>query len=81
MTVTGVSAASQHNGAVTLANGVITYLPPTNYLGSDSFTYYVSDGSDTVSGTVAVSVQPGDPNRNRLGPPGIGFYRTAVLSP
>jgi len=54
---------------VTLANGVITYTPPTNYTGSDSFTYQITDGIDTVTGTVAISVQAADPNRNRLGLP------------
>jgi len=40
--------------------GAITYLPATNYAGSDTFSYQVSDGILFATGTVSITVSPVD---------------------
>jgi hypothetical protein len=53
------------HGTVTCTPTACTYTPAPGYVGADSFTYTVSDGSLTAVGTVAVSVgavnQPPEP--------------------
>ena len=50
-------ATNSSNGASTLSGNVVTYTPNTNYNGSDSFTFTVSDGESTSSpATVNISV-------------------------
>jgi hypothetical protein len=45
------------NGIATENNGVFTYTPNTDYMGSDSFTYKVSNGTDvSLPATVTISV-------------------------
>jgi alpha-tubulin suppressor-like RCC1 family protein len=57
LTVTAVSATSTNGGTVTLDYGYITYYPPTDVTGADSFTYTVSDGhGNTDTGTVNVTI-------------------------
>jgi VCBS repeat-containing protein len=49
------------NGVVTIsANGSYTYTPPADFNGNDSFTYTVSDGTATVTYTIAIEVVPVD---------------------
>jgi len=43
LTVIGVSAAGTNGGTVVMAGGTITYTPPPNYVGSDSFGYTITD--------------------------------------
>ena len=58
VTVQTVSATSTNGGAVTLVDGTITYTPQTNFVGTDSFEYTVSDPfSGTATGTVIVTVK------------------------
>jgi VCBS repeat-containing protein len=52
LSVTGVSAPS-HGTAAVNPDGSVTYSPASNYNGSDSFTYTVSDGS---GGSAAAAV-------------------------
>ena len=56
LTITAASGAS--HGTLTVINGgtEIEYVPATGYEGSDSFTYTLSDGSATGTGTVSVEV-------------------------
>jgi VCBS repeat-containing protein len=57
LTVTGFSATSTAGGTVNVnANGSFTYLPPTGFLGTDTFTYTISDGVATATGTVSVTM-------------------------
>jgi hypothetical protein len=56
--LTAVLGAGPTHGTLSLsANGAFTYVPSANYVGSDSFTYRVSDGLATSSlATVSISV-------------------------
>ncbi len=47
LTITRVDATSVRGGTVTLVNGVITYTPPTDFNGLDSFTYTLIDEDPT----------------------------------
>ncbi|MGE2692847.1 Ig-like domain-containing protein [Mycolicibacterium pulveris] len=53
------AAGAAGNGTVTLVDGVLTYTPDTDFHGSDSFTYTISDGNGgTATATVYVTVNP-----------------------
>jgi hypothetical protein len=54
LTVTKVNAALQ--GTVVLTDGVVTYTPATDFTGSDSFSYTISDGTDTATATAIITV-------------------------
>ncbi|MGV0714852.1 Ig-like domain-containing protein [Mycolicibacterium sp. XJ662] len=55
LTVTEVGAAG--NGTATLVDGVITYTPDADFLGTDMFTYTISDGNGgAATATVRVTV-------------------------
>jgi CshA-type fibril repeat protein/VCBS repeat-containing protein len=54
----GSVTQATHGAAVANANGTITYTPDTNFLGTDTFTYVVSDGNGGQdSATVVVTVE------------------------
>jgi hypothetical protein len=56
LSISGVTQGA--NGTVT-ANGMVTYTPNADFLGTDTFTYTVSDGTgNTAEGTVTVTVRP-----------------------
>ena len=56
-TLTIASVTQGAHGTVTFASPNATYTPATNFNGTDSFTYSVSDGhGGTATGTVAVTV-------------------------
>ena len=50
--------ASAHHGTVSInsATGVITYMPASNYKGTDSFTYKVKDNLGALSNVATVSI-------------------------
>ena len=54
LSVTAVTDGT--NGTAVLNNGTVTYTPEATFNGSDSFTYTLSDGTDTATGTVSVQV-------------------------
>ncbi|MDP1835615.1 MAG: Ig-like domain-containing protein [Chlamydiales bacterium] len=57
--LTAMVDAGPTNGSVVLnADGSFTYTPNTNYYGSDSFTYILSDGSLTSTATVNLDITP-----------------------
>jgi VCBS repeat-containing protein len=59
-TLTAVLSVSPADGTLTLqADGSFTYTPNTNYNGTDSFTYYASDGlASSNTATVTITVTP-----------------------
>ena len=44
LTVSAVSPTSTNGGSVILDAGLVTYIPATNFIGADRFSYTVSDG-------------------------------------
>lgn len=56
LTVTSVGQP-EHGTAVINQNGTVTYTPTANYSGTDSFTYYISDGNGgAATSTVTLTV-------------------------
>jgi VCBS repeat-containing protein len=57
LSVSAFDATTAAGGSVSMSpNGTFNYLPPTGFVGSDSFTYTITDGQSTDQGTVAVQV-------------------------
>ena len=57
LAVTAVTAASAQGGSVSLGASNVTYTPATGFLGADSFTFTIGDGSGgSVIATVNVTV-------------------------
>jgi hypothetical protein len=59
LTISAISAVSTQGGSiVTLAGAPLRYryTPPANFTGVDTFTYTLSDGSLTATGTVTINV-------------------------
>ena len=50
------AVADPPNGTATHDDDTITYTPDADYEGTDTFSYTVSDGTDTTDGTVTVTV-------------------------
>lgn len=49
------------HGSAVLAGDTVTYTPATNYFGSDTFSFYVGDGTtNSTSKTVSINVTPTD---------------------
>lgn len=56
-----VDSVSAKGGAVSMANGVISYTPPSNYVGVDSFNYRIRDNAfikKMSEGTVTITLAP-----------------------
>jgi len=59
--LSGVSANSVNGGTVGLAGDGLTYIPATNFIGSDLFTYMINDGwGGTAAGEIVVTVIEGN---------------------
>lgn len=57
LSVIPMSSSTIQGGTFTVnSNGAITYTPATDFVGTDSFTYTVTDGSLTDGGTVTINV-------------------------
>jgi hypothetical protein len=55
-----VTASAPSNGSVSVVDNAITYNPSLNYYGNDSFSYTVTQGSKSGTGTVTMSVSAVD---------------------
>ncbi|MBF0098014.1 MAG: DUF4347 domain-containing protein [Magnetococcales bacterium] len=60
-TLSFASATASSGSTDITPGGTITYTPTAGYAGSDSFTVQVSDGTDTATRTITVSVTPATP--------------------
>jgi fibronectin type 3 domain-containing protein len=71
LTVISAGPASASNGVVALNADMITYSPPADFTGQDSFNYVISDGRGGVAtGVVRVTVASASaPSLNLVGPP------------
>ncbi len=75
VSLVSVQNPSSAAAVVTIAEGWISYQPPAGYTGLDSFNYTITDGVQTVSGAVAVSISQetgATPNVYRLTDEGEG---------
>jgi hypothetical protein len=74
LNIQSVANPSAAGAAVALNGTSISYTPPANFIGTDSFAYTLSDGRCTAQGTVSVTVSSGNGQ-----PPGfISITRTAA---
>ena len=53
-----LTASGQSNGSVSIASNILTYSPNTDFNGSDTITYTVSQGAATSSSEILVVVSP-----------------------
>jgi hypothetical protein len=69
LTISAVSATSTNGGTVTLGSTNVIYMPATNFVGTDLFTFTVSDGrGGLATASVVVTVtSENDPSLNRIG--------------
>ncbi len=58
MLTAAIADNPSHGNVAITASGSVTYTPSVNYYGSDSFTYSISDGHDTDTATVTITVNP-----------------------
>jgi VCBS repeat-containing protein len=56
-TLTLVSTSTPAHGSAVIAAGKVTYTPIEGYVGADAFTYVISDGTTTATGSVTITVK------------------------
>ena len=70
LSMSGVGGTSANGGAVVLGADAISYTPPTDFLGTDTFGYSISDGQGgSASGSVSVVVRSADQQSGNMLPP------------
>jgi len=68
LTIASYNQTTTQGGTVSVAGGGMTYTPATNFFGSDSFTYTVTDGYTNLTLTVNVNIVSADaPSGNIIG--------------
>ncbi|MBV5242381.1 tandem-95 repeat protein [Mycolicibacterium sp. PAM1] len=60
-TLTVVDVTGADHGTTTFTGGTITYTPTTGYAGTEVLTYTVSDGTDTATATLTITVPAATP--------------------
>jgi hypothetical protein len=58
LSIPNASPLSADGGSVTLAGGVLSYVPPKGFAGPDFISYTLSDGCGTAQGLITVTVNP-----------------------
>jgi len=58
LSIVAGNPTAAHGTVVNNGDGTFTYTPDTDYVGSDSFSYSVTDGSDPSVGAVNITVNP-----------------------
>lgn len=73
-----VGPTSTEGGGVSQVNGVVTYSPPLNFEGVDTFQYFAQDPANNVSGetTVTITVTPVNDAPTAANDAGVGFSTT-----
>jgi hypothetical protein len=72
LSVTSISAISTNGGAISNGTSSVTFTPASNFIGVDAFSFTVSDGQSSASGTIQVQVGPSNaPSSNMLPPQSI----------
>lgn len=66
LSITAVTSPSTQGGTVVLNGGFVTYTPAHNFIGTDTFTYTLSDTHATAQGTVTVTVSPDGQSLNTI---------------
>ncbi len=61
LSVISTTSPTQGGSAVIESDDTVTYTPPADYVGTDTFDYTISDGSATATATVAITTDPVDP--------------------
>jgi outer membrane protein OmpA-like peptidoglycan-associated protein len=57
LTLVSVSTSGSLGTVIDInADGTVTYVPPANWCGTDSFTYTITDGQQEVSATVTITI-------------------------
>ncbi|HEX9637847.1 MAG TPA: Ig-like domain-containing protein [Acidobacteriota bacterium] len=80
LTVTGVSDPA-NGSAVSNGDGTVTYTPDAGFVGSDSFSYTISDGNGgTATATVSITVTEGPGGGTLERAHGSGFLATGSSS-
>ena len=68
LTLTATSAVSTNGGTVLMVGNAITFTPAAGFSGLDLFTYTVTDGCNTATGSVFVTVlDTANSSANRIG--------------
>lgn len=77
LTISAIEVSDQGVTA-TIANGKIRYSPPPGYLGTDNFTYTITDGATQASAKVSVEISPGLTISGKLGESQLGGAEVSV---
>ena len=61
LTIVDVASPTTNGGSAVISGNNILYTPAPSFIGSDSFSYTISDGTNTDTATVTIDVDPLEP--------------------